>query len=178
MCKGGCVRPAVATRLTAMGDARRGKRSASGGQVDSSLHLGVSAVLTRYATGIDRRDWTLFRTCFTSDCVVDYGEIGAWNGADEITDFMVAVHAQCGYTLHRISNVVVQPGPDGAEARSYIDAVIMGSDNRDGVQAIGFYDDRLVYSDPVGWQIARRKFTTVHVRTVGERAFPQTGGWG
>ena len=30
----------------------------------------------RYATGIDRRDWALLRSCFTDDCVADYGDIG------------------------------------------------------------------------------------------------------
>jgi 3-phenylpropionate/cinnamic acid dioxygenase small subunit len=137
-------------------------------QFDWSVQLGVTAVLVRYASGIDCRDWDLFRSCFTRDCTVDYGEIGAWNGVDEITNFMIAVHEPCGHTLHRISNVVVQPLLEGARARSYVDAVIMGPDNRDGVRAIGFYDDRLVNSDRAGWQIARRKFTTVHVGTVGE----------
>lgn len=140
-------------------------------QFDPSVHLEVSAVLVRYASGIDRRDWALFRSCFTKDCRVDYGEIGAWNGVDEITAFMMTVHEQCGYTLHRISNVVVESLRDGAHARSYVDAVIMGPDNRDGVRAIGFYDDRLVNSDGAGWQIAERKFTTAHVGTIGEGPF-------
>ena len=140
----------------------------SGEHFDWSDHLGVNAVLVRYTSGIDRRDWDLFRSCFTRDCTVDYGEIGAWNGVEEITTFMIAAHEGCGHTLHRISNVVVQPIPAGAEARSYVDAVIMGLDNRDGVRAIGFYDDRLVNSDRAGWQIAYRNFTTVHVGTVGE----------
>lgn len=135
---------------------------------DSSVHFGVNAVLVRYASGIDRRDWDLFRSCFTPDCAIDYGEIGAWNSADEITAFMVAVHEHCGHTLHRISNIDVARLPDGAQARSYVDAVIMDRDNRNGVRAIGFYDDRLVCSDRSGWQIARRNFTTVHVGTVGE----------
>lgn len=131
------------------------------------MHLGVSAVLVRYASGIDRRDWPLFRSCFTPDCAIDYGEIGAWHGVDEITAFMVAVHEDCGHTLHRISNVAVERIRDGAQSRSYVDAVIMDPENCDGVRAIGFYDDRLVYSDRGGWQIAQRNFTTVHVGVVG-----------
>ena len=134
---------------------------------DSSLHFEISAVLVRYASGIDRREWDLFRSCFTPDCAIDYGEIGAWNGPEEITAFMIAVHDKCGYTLHRISNIAVERFSGAVRARSYVDAVIMGPDNRDGVRAIGFYDDRLVYSDRGGWQIERRDFTTVHVGTVG-----------
>lgn len=135
-------------------------------QSDAAVHHEVNAVLVRYASGIDRREWDMFRSCFTPDCVIDYGEIGAWNGAEEITAFMIAVHENCGYTLHRISNVAVERLPDGARARSYVDAVIMGRDNRDGVRAIGFYDDRLVHTEGGEWQIARRNFTTVHVGTV------------
>ena len=138
--------------------------------IDYTVRADVADVLVRYATGIDRRDWDLFRSCFTPDCTIDYGEIGAWNGVEEITAFMVAVHEDCGYTLHRISNVAVERLPDGAQASSYVDAVIMGPDNRDGVRAIGFYDDRLVYSHRGGWQIAKRNFTTVHVATVGDSA--------
>ncbi len=50
--------------------------------------LDIVDVLIRYATGIDRRDWPLFRTVFTDDCVLDYGQIGAWNGVDAVTEFM------------------------------------------------------------------------------------------
>ena len=53
-------------------------------------------VLLRYATGIDRRDWPLFRTVFTDDCELDYGEIGTWHGVDAVTDFMETSHAMAG----------------------------------------------------------------------------------
>jgi len=42
----------------------------------------IADILVRYATGIDRRDWALFRTCLTDDCDADYGDIGVWHGAD------------------------------------------------------------------------------------------------
>jgi hypothetical protein len=135
--------------------------------IDPAVYLGVNAVIVRYASGIDGRDWALFRSCFTPDCAVDYGEIGVWNGVEEITAYMIAVHENCGHTLHRISNVAVEQLADGARARSYVDAVILGPDNRTGVRAIGFYEDRLVHSGGAGWQIARRIFTTVHVSSVG-----------
>ena len=61
---------------------------------DGHDHVGTSKqdiaeVLVRYATGIDRRDWDLFRSCFTADCVAEYEDIGTWESADAITDFMV-----------------------------------------------------------------------------------------
>lgn len=125
----------------------------------------IADVLIRYATGIDRRDWPLFRTVFTDDCELDYGEIGTWRGADEVTGFMDRAHAPAGHTLHRITNVATTVDGDTARARAYIDGLIMSADNSSGVSAVGFYDDELVRTAD-GWRIARRRFTPVRVVAV------------
>jgi uncharacterized protein (TIGR02246 family) len=127
----------------------------------------ISDVLVRYATGIDRRDWPLFRTVFTDDCELDYGEIGVWKGVDAVTDFMEHVHALAGHTMHRLSNQAITVEGDKAAARTYIDGLIMAGDNKSGVNAIGFYDDEIVRTD-AGWRIARRRATIVRLTTVGE----------
>jgi 3-phenylpropionate/cinnamic acid dioxygenase small subunit len=127
----------------------------------------IADVLVRYATGIDRRDWPLFRTVFTEECECDYGEIGAWLGVDAITDFMQQAHAMAGHTLHRLSNQVIAVDGDTAAARTYVDALIMVDDNSSGVNGIGYYDDVLVRTDS-GWRISTRRFTTVRVATVGD----------
>lgn len=129
----------------------------------------VTEVLLRYATGIDRRDWSLFRTVFTDDCELDYGDIGTWQGVDAVTDFMQKAHAAAGHTLHRVTNPVIAVYGDRAEARTYVDALVMLSDNQSGVNGIGYYDDEMVRT-AAGWRIARRRFTTVRVATVGEPA--------
>lgn len=126
----------------------------------------ISDLLVRYATGIDRRDWQLFRTVFTDHCELDYGEIGAWNGVDAVTDFMTRAHAMAGHTLHRLSNHAITVHGDTAAARTYVDALIMTADNQAGVNGIGFYDDELVRTAD-GWRIARRRFTAVRVSPVG-----------
>jgi len=129
-------------------------------------------LLVRYATGIDRRDWPLFRTVFTEDCELDYGEIGAWNGVDAVTDFMEQAHAMAGHTLHRLTNQAISVDGDTAVARTYVDALIMLGDNKSGgtggagVNGIGFYDDEIVRTAD-GWRIARRRFTAVRVSPVG-----------
>lgn len=125
----------------------------------------ISDVLVRYATGIDTRDWPLFRTVFTDDCELDYGEIGTWRGVDAVVEFMTAAHEMAGYTLHRITNQAATVDGDTATARAYIDALIMSQDNTSGVSAAGFYDDELVRTD-TGWRILRRTFTPVLLRTV------------
>lgn len=122
-------------------------------------------VLVRYATGIDRRDWPLFRTVFTDDCVLDYGEIGSWTGADAVTEFMDQTHAQAGHTLHRLSNHAITVDGDTATARTYVDALILAQDNNSGVNAVGFYDDEFVRT-PKGWRLARRLFTPVRMVAV------------
>ena len=126
----------------------------------------ISDLLVRYATGIDRRDWPLFRTVFTDDCELDYGEIGTWQGVDAVTDFMDTTHAMAGHTLHRLTNQAITLDGDNASARTYIDAVIMFGDNQSGVNAWGFYDDEIVRTAD-GWRIARRRFTQVRITTFG-----------
>jgi 3-phenylpropionate/cinnamic acid dioxygenase small subunit len=126
----------------------------------------ISDLLVRYATGIDRRDWPLFRNVFTDDCELDYGEIGTWQGVDAVTDFMDTTHAMAGHTLHRLTNQAITLDGDNASARTYIDAVIMFGDNQSGVNAWGFYDDEIVRTGD-GWRIARRRFTQVRITTFG-----------
>lgn len=129
----------------------------------------ISDLLLRYATGIDRRDWALFRTVFTDDCELDYGVIGSWHGVDAVTDFMEQVHAMAGHTMHRLSNQAITldgDNADNATARTYIDGLIMAGDNTSGVNAIGFYDDEIVRTEG-GWRIARRRYTQVWLSTVG-----------
>ena len=135
---------------------------------DRAVRDEVADVLVLYATGIDRRDWALFRSCFTPDCEADYGDIGAWHGVDEITEWMARSHEACGHTMHRITNIVVDvTGAHHAEARCYVDALVMGPDDHGGARACGFYDDHLVRTDD-GWRIARRRYTMVHLDPVGE----------
>lgn len=139
--------------------------------ITGDVHRVVSDVLVRYATGIDRRDWVLFGTCFTDDCVADYGEIGTWRSVAEITEFMRTTHEPCGHTMHRISNIALEPVGDDVAARSYVDALIMMAGNRTGVRALGYYDDRLVATDD-GWRIAERRFTSVLFQMIESDAPP------
>lgn len=126
----------------------------------------ITEVLLRYATGIDRRDWETFRTAFTEDCVLDYGDIGSFSGVDAVTAFMDQSHAMAGHTMHRLSNFVITLDGDTATARTYVDGLILAADNASGVNAVGFYDDDLVRTDQ-GWRIARRVFIAVRITAVG-----------
>jgi 3-phenylpropionate/cinnamic acid dioxygenase small subunit len=142
--------------------------------IDVATRLAISDVLVRYATGIDTRDWTLFRTCFTDDCQADYGDIGVWHSADEITSWMRETHEPCGHTMHRITNVSVTPGDGCVAVRAYVDATVMFGDNQAGTQAAGYYDDELVDTDD-GWKIARRRFTVVLLQLIPDGTLLELG---
>jgi hypothetical protein len=123
----------------------------------------ITALLTRYATGIDRRDWAMFQACFTDDARTDYGSFGVWVSAAQITASMQEAHSALGYTLHRLSNFVISVLGQRATARSYVDALLMpGAGGGEAHRGVGFYDDDLVKTEQ-GWRIRFRRFTAVQV---------------
>ncbi len=117
----------------------------------------VTDVLIRYATAIDSRDWDLFRTCFTEDCDLDYGDIGHWHGVDEVARWMADTHDPLGPTLHRITNVVVAPAAGGVTARSTVHAILVMPDRSAAVHAYGRYEDDL-FAQSGTWRVSRRRF--------------------
>ncbi len=126
----------------------------------------ITKVLVAYATGIDRRDWELFRTCFTDDVVAEYEGLDPWHGIDAITDSMTTSHAEMGHTMHRLTNMAIVVDGDTATARTYVDAMLMAPDGQSGLNPRGFYDDELRRT-PQGWRIAHRNFTYVHFGVIG-----------
>ena len=124
----------------------------------------IRDLLVRYATAIDTRNWTLFRTCFTEDASTDYGRIGSWSDVDGIAHFMEAAHVDFGNTNHMLSNFVIDVDGDRARATSSVHVVLAyARDPRRWVESVGRYEDRLVRT-PAGWQIAERR--TILTRTV------------
>ncbi len=121
----------------------------------------IIAVMVRYATGIDTRNWKLFRTCFADNLRAEYGAFGLWSSGDEITAAMDEMHAILGPTLHRMTNFAVAAAPGGATARSYVDVVLDSLEEGGPVHhAAGYYDDEFVKAAD-GWKIKSRKFTQV-----------------
>lgn len=117
----------------------------------------ITDVLIRYATGIDTKDWELFRTCFTSDVRADYGSIGVWSDVDGITEYMTAAHAELSATKHMMSNFVIAVDGDHASAVSYVHAVLVATrEPPNWVDAVGHYVDEFVRTAD-GWRIRERK---------------------
>ncbi|MCB0940575.1 MAG: nuclear transport factor 2 family protein [Mycobacterium sp.] len=126
----------------------------------------ITALIHRYATAIDTKDWELFATCSTTDAVSDYGDIGRWNSARKITEFMTAAHAGMRDTKHMLHNVVVtMAGPSRATAVSYVHTVQALAVDPDGwIDAVGQYNDELVDTAD-GWRIGKRVFTMTRMLT-------------
>jgi 3-phenylpropionate/cinnamic acid dioxygenase small subunit len=124
-----------------------------------SDHDLITDVLVRYATGIDTRDWALFRTCFTEDVQANYGEgVGRWEGVDGITEYMTFMHKDMLDTKHMLSNFVIEVDGDTASASTYVHAVLVVShEPLTWFEPVGRYEDRLVRTAD-GWRISHRVF--------------------
>jgi SnoaL-like domain len=128
----------------------------------------IHEVLIRYATGIDSKNWPLFRSCWADEVDADYGELGTFADADALTELFAQIHGSMGPTYHRLSNFAVDVDGDTATARTYVHAVLMVTTDANGpwVDAIGHYDDELVRR-PDGWRIRRRSAHTPRILTGG-----------
>jgi 3-phenylpropionate/cinnamic acid dioxygenase small subunit len=124
-----------------------------------SDHEPITDVLVRYATGIDTKDWALFRTCFTDDVQADYGEgVGSWSDVDAITEYMTFMHAEMVDTKHRLTNFVIEVDGDSATASTYVHAVlVVTNDPLTWYEPVGRYEDRLVRTSE-GWRISHRVY--------------------
>jgi 3-phenylpropionate/cinnamic acid dioxygenase small subunit len=127
--------------------------------------LAIRAVLIRYATAIDTKDWQLFRACFTDDCSARFGGL-IWRGVDVVADVFEQAHAPLDDSMHRVLNIsVLSHDEDTATARSYCDAVLVRRAAAGGAVLVvgGVYSDAL-RRDGAVWRIANRHFRAVSYR--------------
>jgi 3-phenylpropionate/cinnamic acid dioxygenase small subunit len=131
----------------------------------------IAEVLIRYATGIDSKDWPLFRSCWTDEIDADYQQLGRFTSADALTEVMTRLHENMGPTYHRLSNFVIAVDGDRATVRSYVQAVLMlqPDDSTNWVDATGHYDDVFVRTAD-DWRINERVSRTARTLTGGDLA--------
>jgi hypothetical protein len=79
----------------------------------------VTRLLTRYAWSIDTKDWAVFRSLFTDDVSLTYGE--EWGppleGLDRLTSFVIHIHSPLDGSVHSTTNILVV-GAEGTGGRS------------------------------------------------------------
>ncbi|WP_428310532.1 nuclear transport factor 2 family protein [Hydrocarboniphaga sp.] len=128
----------------------------------------ISDTIFKYATGIDRRDWPLYRSIFTDEVEFDFT---SWRGVRETMradDWIVSVRqtlACFDATQHNMTNPVITLAGD--EATIVVHMVAMHHFEGEMQQLGGFYTNRL-RRDASGWKISACCLTITWEQ--GERA--------
>ncbi len=113
-------------------------------------------VMADYASGVDRRDWPLVRSCFAEDAFVEGTRLQA--GLSEYLPVLIAEIEKFDRTVHFIGNQRVRLADDGAVAETYLVATHFwtGDRGRTCKMAISVrYRDELRRRG--GWKIVNRR---------------------
>ena len=118
----------------------------------------ITAVLHKYATALDQKDWELFSTCFVPDASAYYETIGLVEGYPAIEALCRTALAEITRTHHLIGNVDITVEGDSARSSCYLHAQHVRPMTPGGDTNIiaGRYDDELVRTEQ-GWRIRRRE---------------------
>jgi hypothetical protein len=125
-----------------------------------SDRLEIDDLLTRYATGVDRKDWDLWETCFTPDAHIDYRAFGGTSGGvKEVRAWLEKTMAMFETSQHMVINREVAIEGDTATCRSGFYNPMTLARPGDAPPLLwfdgGYYCDELVRT-PEGWRIQRR----------------------
>lgn len=125
----------------------------------------ISDVVIAYATGLDRRDWDLYRSIFTDSIEMDFESLGMRSGSYKADDWMRdAQRLFAGFktTQHTSSNHVHDIRGDEATCTSNMQAEhFIDREPGDGLEngaerwtIGGYYINELVRT-PQGWKITK-----------------------
>lgn len=122
-----------------------------------------------YAEGLDSKNWTLVRSCFADEVIIDYGELSAATGApdeprraDDWMLYLKGVINGFDITRHLISNHRVTISDSDISCRAYLaaDHVIFANPAipvaraEDIVTVVGEYNNHYANIDGA-WKIVR-----------------------
>jgi len=122
-----------------------------------------------YATGVDTKDWPLYRSIFTDEIEVDFS---SWDGrparrikADEWLAGVQALFPGFDATQHAMTNPRVTIEGDRASCVMYVQAAhFLRNDEGDAEFTLGgYYTDRLVRT-AAGWKLCGVKLTVTWSR--------------
>lgn len=135
----------------------------------------IQEVLAAYATGLDAKDWVLWRSVFTDEVIFD---LSSWNGRPPRpldTDRVVASQARLWDELivsqHFMTNFRITVEGDKARALAHMRAehwidVTSPEGGSGRYTMFGYYDDKLLRT-PDGWKITEMQLNVT--RTEGDR---------
>ncbi|MEE2703495.1 MAG: nuclear transport factor 2 family protein [Myxococcota bacterium] len=118
----------------------------------------ISDVLHRYATGLDRRNWELYRSIFTNEVDLDFESVGIPAGvrkADAWVRSARALFAGFTATQHTSSNHVHEIRGDRARCVSNMQAEHFVGDGEEDRWTIGGYYTNELVRTPSGWKLSK-----------------------
>ena len=114
--------------------------------------IAISDFLTNYAKAVDKRDWDLFRSLFTTDAHIDYTSAGGEKGdVEAIVKFLDASMGLFEMSQHMIANQDVTIDGDTATVDAMFYNPMKFVDDGPKFFCGGYYHHKLVRTDE-GWQ--------------------------
>jgi SnoaL-like domain len=157
-------------------------------QLQSLLDRGaISDVQLRYATGVDMRDWALYRSCFTDEIDTDFssavGTPRQHMKADDWVEFARRTIDGMKATQHMITNHVITVEGDEATCVAYVQARHHLPNETGGSDQVmyGYYTNRFVRTLD-GWKIRTCKLTVtwnegnMHIFELARRRLDEVEG--
>jgi hypothetical protein len=126
----------------------------------------INDVQLRYATGVDTRDWPLFRSCFTDEIETDVSSaVGSPPQRIKADDWVERVRRTIDglkATQHMITNQVITLNGAEATCVAYVQARHHLPNETGGSEQVmyGYYTNRFVRTAE-GWKIRARKLTVL-----------------
>jgi hypothetical protein len=118
--------------------------------MDASEKLAVAEAVYRYATGVDRRDWAMYRSLFADTVTIDFSSLAPDRpprqmSADEWVAGMVPVVTGLAATQHSMTNPLATIDGDTAAITMYVRAhhVFDPTDAASWYTIGGYYEDTL-----------------------------------
>ncbi len=123
--------------------------------------LAVAECVYRYATGVDTRDWAMYRSLFTDEVELDFSSYGPGRppvtmAADDWVAGLEPLFGGLAATQHMMSNPLVDLDGDSAQITMYVRAhhVLDPEDPESFYTIGGYYRNRLV-RERGNWKLAR-----------------------
>jgi SnoaL-like domain len=125
-----------------------------------SDRLEIDELFTRYALGIDNRDWSLLDDVFTPDAEIDYSSSGAPKGRyPEIVAWMKEFLTPFAGNQHMtLNSQIILDGDVGSGRTYFLNPNAWPGDDGGQPHLLfvgGFYNDKFVRTSK-GWRISQR----------------------
>jgi 3-phenylpropionate/cinnamic acid dioxygenase small subunit len=119
----------------------------------------IEALLARYASALDARDWERLSSCFTTEAVAEYGgPLGRCVGANAVVEACRRTLEPLDASHHLIGSIEIEVETDTAHSHCAFQAqhVRKGCEGGSNFLLGGHYRDELVRTSE-GWRIRHRE---------------------